>query len=61
MHFANGAHSLSPKPCPTRDYCDDLSVTSLAPDINAPLDWQSYRSRRDPAMDVIARNLHRKL
>ena len=26
VHFANGAHSLSPRPCPTKDYCDNLSV-----------------------------------
>jgi hypothetical protein len=59
VHFANGAHSLSPKPCPTRDYCDDLSVASLAPDIAAPLDWASYRAGRDPAMEAIARDLRR--
>ena len=57
VHFANGAHSLSPKPCPTRDYCDDLSVASLAPDITAPLDWASYRAGRDPSMEAIARDL----
>jgi hypothetical protein len=61
VHFANGAHSLSPKPCPTRDYCDDLSVASLAPDIPAPMDWSAYRSRHDPSMDAIARDLHKKL
>lgn len=57
VHFANGAHSLSPKPCPTKDYCDDMSVTSLAPDIAAPPTWASYLARRDPAMDAIRRDL----
>jgi hypothetical protein len=61
VHFANGAHSISPKPCPTNDYCDDLSVSSLAPDIAASLSWTAYKSRRDPAMDAIVRDLHRKL
>jgi hypothetical protein len=57
VHFANGAHSLSPKPCPTKDYCDDLSVATLAPDIAAPPNWASYISGRDPAMEAIARDL----
>ena len=60
VHFANGAHSLSPKPCPTKDYCDDLSVASLAPDILAPPTWSSYVARRDPAMDAIERDLKRR-
>ena len=57
VHFANGAHSLSPKPCPTKDYCDDLSVATLAPDIAAVPNWASYISGRDPALDAIARDL----
>jgi hypothetical protein len=61
VHFANGAHSLSPKPCPTRDYCDDLSVASLTPDIAAPPDWASYRAGHDPAMEAIARDLQRRI
>jgi hypothetical protein len=48
-HFANGAHSLSPKPCPTADFCDDLSVATLAPDVLAGLDWLNYRSGVDPS------------
>jgi hypothetical protein len=60
VHFANGAHSLSPKPCPTRDYCDDMSVASLAPDISAPPTWASYVARRDPAMDAIRGDLGRR-
>jgi hypothetical protein len=60
VHFANGAHSLSPKPCPTRDYCDDLSVATLGPDIRAPLTWASYRAGRDPAIEAVVRDLRRK-
>jgi hypothetical protein len=57
VHFANGAHSLSPKPCPTKDYCDDLSVSTLVPDIAASPVWASYRARRDSALDAIERDL----
>jgi hypothetical protein len=57
VHFANGAHSLSPKPCPTKAYCDDLNVASLAPDIQAPLTWAAYRARLDPALDSIRRDI----
>jgi hypothetical protein len=60
VHFANGAHSLSPKPCPTRDYCDDLSVTSLTPDIPAQLTWAAYRALRDPAMEAVGADLRGK-
>lgn len=57
-HFANGAHSLSPKPCPTRDYCDDLSVASLAPDIPVETRWSDYRSGIDPSMRAIESDQH---
>jgi hypothetical protein len=60
VHFANGAHSLSPKPCPTRDYCDDMNVASLAPDIAAPPTWASYVARRDPALDAIRQDMDRR-
>jgi hypothetical protein len=60
VHFANGAHSLSPRPCPTKDYCDDLSVASLQPDILAPPTWSSYVARHDPAMDAVERDLKRR-
>ena len=58
-HFANGAHSLSPKPCPTRDYCDDLSVASLAPDVPVEFRWSDYRSGIDPSMRAIEADLAR--
>jgi hypothetical protein len=59
-HFANGAHSLSPRPCPTRDYCDDLSVASLAPDIPVQFRWSDYRSGIDPSMHAIEADLARR-
>jgi hypothetical protein len=60
-HFANGAHSLSPRGCPTRDFCDDLSVPSLAPDIAAPLSWSDYRAGLDPSLRAIEADLKRTL
>ncbi|MEO6225158.1 MAG: hypothetical protein ABIO80_04845 [Sphingomicrobium sp.] len=57
VHFANGAHSLSPKPCPTKDYCDNLSIASLDPDILAPPTWASYRAGRDDAMVAVTKDL----
>ncbi|MEO7277685.1 MAG: hypothetical protein ABIW33_06660 [Sphingomicrobium sp.] len=57
VHFANGAHSLSPKPCPTKDYCDDLNVASLDPDILAPQTWASYKAGRDDAIAAVVQDL----
>ena len=56
-HFANGAHSISPAHCPTKDYCDDLSVDTLEPDVPAPLSWVDYRAGVDPADRAILRDL----
>jgi len=53
-HFANGAHSLSPAPCPDAGYCNDLSVAALTPDLPAAPDWDMYHAGRDPAMEAIA-------
>jgi hypothetical protein len=52
-HFANGAHSLSPKPCPTSDFCNNLSVKTLAPDIPVTLIWRDYVSGIDPSLAAI--------
>ena len=59
-HFANGAHSLSPAPCPTADYCNNLSIESLAPDIAAAPDRRSYLAGKDPATDAIERDLAKR-
>jgi hypothetical protein len=56
-HFANGAHSLSPAACPTRDYCDDMSVDSLQPDIPAALSWADYTAGIDPSERAILLDL----
>jgi hypothetical protein len=58
-HFANGAHSLSPKGCPTRDFCNDLSVASLAPDIPVTTRWTDYLAETDPALRAIEADLTR--
>jgi len=60
VHFANGAHSLSPKPCPTKDYCDDLSVASLAPDVRASPTWASYRANRDVVLEAVVHDLQKR-
>lgn len=59
-HFANGAHSLSPRPCPTHDFCNDLSVASLAPDLPITQRWSDYLAGADPAMDAIERDVARR-
>jgi hypothetical protein len=59
-HFANGAHSLSPKGCPTRDFCNDLSVASLAPDIPVTTRWTDYLAETDPALRAIEADLTRR-
>jgi hypothetical protein len=56
-HFANGAHSYSPAPCPSAEPCADMSVATLVPDIFATPDWQAYRSGRDPALEAVAADL----
>ena len=52
-HFANGAHSYSPAPCPPNTPCHDLSSPPLTPDLPAVASWADYRAGRDPAMDAI--------
>lgn len=56
-HFANGAHSYSPAPCPADTPCYDLSAASLAPDLPATATWAEYRAGRDPAMEAILARL----
>jgi hypothetical protein len=58
-HFANGAHSYSPAPCPPNTPCHDLSSPPLTPDIPAAASWAGYRAGRDPAMDAILSRLRR--
>jgi hypothetical protein len=53
-HFANGAHSYSPAPCPAEVPCLDMNAPALGPDVSAPLTWQDYLEHRDPAMEAIA-------
>lgn len=59
-HFANGAHSLSPKPCPSATFCDDLSVASLEPDVPAGLSWADYRAGIDPSDVALVADLKRQ-
>ncbi len=58
-HFANGAHSYSPAPCPANTPCYDLSSPPLTPDIRAMASWADYRAGRDPALDAILARLRR--
>lgn len=57
-HFANGAHSLSPAGCPTRAFCNDLSVRSLAPDIPAVTSWTDYISGVDASLRAVEVDMH---
>lgn len=53
-HFANGAHSYSPAPCPTSDYCYDLSVATLRPDVAASVTWRDYLRGVDTILNAIS-------
>ncbi|WP_420124848.1 hypothetical protein [Longimicrobium sp.] len=52
-HFANGAHSYSPAPCPAETYCHDLSSPPLAPNVPATATWADYHAGRDPSLQAI--------
>lgn len=58
-HFANGAHSYSPAPCPTKDYCYNLSVPSLDPDLPVTGTWEEYRKVVDALMETVVRGLRK--
>jgi hypothetical protein len=58
-HFANGAHSYSPAPCPADAPCYDLASPSVAPDLPASPSWADYRAGRDPSMAAILARLRR--
>lgn len=52
-HFANGAHSYSPAPCPDETYCFDLNIDDLQPDLPIAMTWEQYVAGRDPALEAI--------
>ncbi|HEX8695925.1 MAG TPA: hypothetical protein VF746_26145 [Longimicrobium sp.] len=56
-HFANGAHSYSPAPCPPETYCYDLSVPSVDPDVPVAASWADYLGLRDPALEAVLARL----
>ena len=58
-HFANGAHSYSPAPCPANAPCHDLASPPVTPDVPAVASWADYRAGRDPAMDAILSRMRR--
>lgn len=58
-HFANGAHSYSPAPCPDENYCFDLSIEDLDPDLPVSMTWAQYIAGRDPAFEAISEQLSR--
>ncbi|MCU1230418.1 MAG: hypothetical protein JWO97_3302 [Acidobacteria bacterium] len=49
-HFANGAHSYSEAPCPNGEYCYDMSVSTLRPDLPASATWDEYLAGVDPML-----------
>jgi hypothetical protein len=57
-HYTSGRHVYD-RPCRNADQCFWLNyrypvrVSSLAPDIAAPLTFAAYRERRDPAMEAV--------
>lgn len=56
-HFANGAHSYSPAPCPEGTPCLDRSSPPLGPDVPATASWSEYLRGVDPAMAFIESQL----
>jgi hypothetical protein len=58
VHYATGRHVYN-GPCDDVDQCFWLNrrypvrVSSLAPDIRAPLTFEAYRNGRDPALEAI--------
>lgn len=52
-HFANGAHSYSEAGCPEGNYCHDLSVPTIAPDVPLTATWEEYRAGRDGVMEYL--------
>ncbi len=58
VHYATGRH-IYDGPCNDIDHCFWLNlrypvrISSLAPDIRAPLTFEAYRNGRDPALDAI--------
>lgn len=52
-HFANGAHRYSGADCPDENYCLQLEIDSLAPDIPLSPTWSDYIAGRDAVLDRI--------
>jgi hypothetical protein len=52
-HFANGAHSYSPAPCPAGVPCYDLSAPGVNPQLRVAASWDVYVRGRDPAMAAV--------
>lgn len=59
-HFANGAHSYTPAPCPTDTPCYDLASSPVTPDVPVSATWADYRAGRDPAMEAVLARLPRR-
>lgn len=56
-HFANGAHRYSGAPCPDENYCLQIDIDTLAPDIPQSASWEDYLNGRDPALESIIADL----
>lgn len=58
IHYSNGFHGYSGKDHPeNRPYYEELNVSSLGPDVAAPLRAADYFARRDPALEAITARL----
>ncbi len=56
-HFANGAHRYSGGPCPDENYCLQVDIDTLDPDIPQSPSWDDYLNGRDPALESIIADL----
>jgi hypothetical protein len=60
IHFADSFHRYSHKEYPDRKpYFEELSIDSLAPDDPVRPSFVDYAAGRDPAMDIVLRELTR--
>jgi hypothetical protein len=58
VHYSNGFHSYSKREYPERQpYFFNLGVDTLAPDFPAEPTWADYAGGKDPAMDLIQREV----
>jgi hypothetical protein len=58
VHYSNGFHSYSTRDYPERKpYVLDLDLDTLAPDFPVETTWADYLQGKDPAMELIEREI----